>query len=238
MIMRVFIQDQHCPGDTLEITAAVRDLCVSHPDIRVNVRTTAQELWDNNPHLDKSVTRLDNDMSRQRASDHGHLGEKRTYHRRPERPSDRVRMVSMRRHDMRRHHRAADRRLRTDGGVLPPSDGIPLFADGSISGSHPVHLPLDRLDIRFRSPDLRLPSQISGLRLRKGNSGDGGVRGASRHHRPVRICFPAEQLRLRRRMRRADRHADRAGGRQRMDAARGGSHGSTQLHAELMLPFP
>lgn len=61
--MRVFIQDQHCPGDTLEITAAVRDLCVSHPDIRVNVRTTAQELWDNNPHLDKSVTRLDNDIS-------------------------------------------------------------------------------------------------------------------------------------------------------------------------------
>ena len=55
--MKVFLEDHHCPGDTLEDTAVIRDLVASNPGIQVNVETTAQELWDNNPHLDRSVTR-------------------------------------------------------------------------------------------------------------------------------------------------------------------------------------
>ena len=59
--MKLFIEDHHCPGDTLEDTAVVRDLVASNPGIQVNVETTAQELWANNPHLDRSVTRQNAD---------------------------------------------------------------------------------------------------------------------------------------------------------------------------------
>lgn len=49
---RILLTDYHCPGDTLEDTAAVHELRLSHPDIRVMVRTTAQELWDHNPEVE------------------------------------------------------------------------------------------------------------------------------------------------------------------------------------------
>lgn len=53
--MRLFLTQRQSPGDVLCLTAAVRDLKAAHPDWRINVRTSAQELWDNNPHLDGSV---------------------------------------------------------------------------------------------------------------------------------------------------------------------------------------
>ena len=59
---RLFITDYHCPGDTLEDTAAIRDLHAARPDLRINVATTAQELWDNNPNLDRSVTKANATM--------------------------------------------------------------------------------------------------------------------------------------------------------------------------------
>ena len=41
-----------CPGDTVAMTAAVRDLHLAHPDkFRTDVRTTAKELWDHNPYI-------------------------------------------------------------------------------------------------------------------------------------------------------------------------------------------
>ena len=57
MIKSVFITQHLAPGDAAMVTAAVRDLKATYPDMRINVETTAQYLWDNNPHLDRSITR-------------------------------------------------------------------------------------------------------------------------------------------------------------------------------------
>lgn len=54
--MRLLLTEPQCPGDILCMTAAVRDLRLSHPDILVNCQTSAQELWENNPHLDPRIT--------------------------------------------------------------------------------------------------------------------------------------------------------------------------------------
>ena len=54
--MRLFLNNKMAPGDTLMLTAAVRDLRKSHPEIQVNVKTSAMEFWENNPYLDRSVT--------------------------------------------------------------------------------------------------------------------------------------------------------------------------------------
>ncbi len=41
-----------CPGDVVMMTAAVRDLHLAHPGaFRTDVRTTAPQLWEHNPHL-------------------------------------------------------------------------------------------------------------------------------------------------------------------------------------------
>lgn len=60
--MRLFLINHQSPGDILMLTSAVRDLKICHSDIQINVETTAQSLWDNNPYLDKSVTKEKNDL--------------------------------------------------------------------------------------------------------------------------------------------------------------------------------
>src|SRR5262249_51157164 len=41
-----------CPGDIVMMTAAVRDLHLAHPGaFQTDVRTSAGQLWDNNPYL-------------------------------------------------------------------------------------------------------------------------------------------------------------------------------------------
>ena len=54
--MKLFLKQTQSPGDILVMTAAVRDMRKSHPDIKVNCKTSAQELWQHNPHLDTSIT--------------------------------------------------------------------------------------------------------------------------------------------------------------------------------------
>lgn len=54
--MRLYLRQHQSPGDILMLTAAVRDLKAAFPDIRVNVETTAMDLWANNPLLDPGVT--------------------------------------------------------------------------------------------------------------------------------------------------------------------------------------
>lgn len=54
--MKLFLTQHQSPGDILMLTSAVRDLKKSHPEYQINVRTSAQELWQNNPYLDHSVT--------------------------------------------------------------------------------------------------------------------------------------------------------------------------------------
>lgn len=54
--MKLFLTEKQSPGDILMMTAAVRDLKRSHPEYQINCKTSAQELWENNPYLDLSVT--------------------------------------------------------------------------------------------------------------------------------------------------------------------------------------
>ena len=53
---KIIIRNSQSPGDILMLTAAVRDLKLSYPDIAIDVRTSCGEIWENNPHL----TKLDN----------------------------------------------------------------------------------------------------------------------------------------------------------------------------------
>ena len=57
IILRHFLS----PGDVIMLTAAVRDLHLSHPNkFKTDVRTSCQELWENNPYI---VTLDDRDPS-------------------------------------------------------------------------------------------------------------------------------------------------------------------------------
>lgn len=49
---RLILKSTQSPGDIVMLTAAVRDLHRAHPGkFRTDVRTTAKQLWDHNPHL-------------------------------------------------------------------------------------------------------------------------------------------------------------------------------------------
>lgn len=61
--MKLFLTQHQSPGDILMLTSAVRDLKKSHPEISVNVSTSAMELWNNNPYLDRQVTASNCDVS-------------------------------------------------------------------------------------------------------------------------------------------------------------------------------
>jgi ADP-heptose:LPS heptosyltransferase len=50
---KVILKNFQSPGDILMITAAVRDLKLSYPDILIDVRTSVKEIWENNPYLTK-----------------------------------------------------------------------------------------------------------------------------------------------------------------------------------------
>ncbi len=52
-VRKVIFRHSLSPGDLVMMTAAVRDMKLSHPDIQIDVRTPAAELWENNPHLTK-----------------------------------------------------------------------------------------------------------------------------------------------------------------------------------------
>lgn len=61
MLNSVFIHQHLAPGDAAVLTGMVRDLKSTYPQLRINVETTAQYLWDNNPYIDKTVTRINAD---------------------------------------------------------------------------------------------------------------------------------------------------------------------------------
>jgi len=48
---KVILANGQSPGDILMLTAAVRDLKLSHPEILIDVRTPCPEIWENNPYL-------------------------------------------------------------------------------------------------------------------------------------------------------------------------------------------
>jgi len=54
---KLFIRHHLSPGDVLVMSAAIRDLCLAHGDrYEVNVETSAGEVFENNPHLNKKIT--------------------------------------------------------------------------------------------------------------------------------------------------------------------------------------
>jgi len=54
--MKIFLKQRQCPGDILMLTAAVRDLKRACPTVCVNVSTSADVLFENNPNIDREVT--------------------------------------------------------------------------------------------------------------------------------------------------------------------------------------
>ena len=54
---RLILKQWQCPGDILMLTAAVRDLKQSFPEISIDVRTPYPFLWENNPHIEKITDR-------------------------------------------------------------------------------------------------------------------------------------------------------------------------------------
>ena len=56
-IRSLYIDQGQSPGDIIMLTAAVRDIKAAYPAMRINVETTCQELWWNNPHIDPSLRR-------------------------------------------------------------------------------------------------------------------------------------------------------------------------------------
>ena len=53
MSRKVIFKNFQSPGDILMLSAAVRDLKLSYPDILIDVRTSVGEIWENNPYLTK-----------------------------------------------------------------------------------------------------------------------------------------------------------------------------------------
>lgn len=53
--MKYILKNYQSPGDIVMLTAAVRDLKLSHPEIEVDVDTSSPELWEHNPYLTRGV---------------------------------------------------------------------------------------------------------------------------------------------------------------------------------------
>lgn len=48
---KVLFKNYQSPGDILMLTAAVRDLKLSHPEVEIGVSTSCPEIWENNPYI-------------------------------------------------------------------------------------------------------------------------------------------------------------------------------------------
>ena len=48
---KIILRNYQSPGDILMLTAAVRDLKLFYPNISIDVRTIAPEIWENNPYI-------------------------------------------------------------------------------------------------------------------------------------------------------------------------------------------
>lgn len=59
--MRILITEPQAPGDIAVMTSTIRDLKKSHPEFHINCKTSAQELWYNNPYLDLTVNETNAD---------------------------------------------------------------------------------------------------------------------------------------------------------------------------------
>ena len=59
---KLFFINHQSPGDILMITSAIRDLYRAHSDkFQFNVETTAMDIWQNNPYLNRSINKQNAD---------------------------------------------------------------------------------------------------------------------------------------------------------------------------------
>jgi ADP-heptose:LPS heptosyltransferase len=54
-VLKILLKQNQSPGDILMLTAAVRDLKKAFPLFNINCKTSAQELWENNPYIDNTI---------------------------------------------------------------------------------------------------------------------------------------------------------------------------------------
>ena len=59
---RILFKNSQSPGDILMLSAAVRDLKLSHPEIEIGVSTSCGEIWENNPHIVEMDEKKDKDI--------------------------------------------------------------------------------------------------------------------------------------------------------------------------------
>ena len=50
---KIIFRNSQSPGDIMMLTAAVRDLKKSYPEFQIDCRTSASEIWENNPYITK-----------------------------------------------------------------------------------------------------------------------------------------------------------------------------------------
>lgn len=50
---KVILKQRQSPGDILSMTAAIRDLALSHPDLQIDVQSPCPEIFENCPHIRK-----------------------------------------------------------------------------------------------------------------------------------------------------------------------------------------
>ena len=58
---KVIFKNHQSPGDIIMLSAAVRDLKLSHPDILIDVDTVTPAIWENNPYI-TSLNKKEDDV--------------------------------------------------------------------------------------------------------------------------------------------------------------------------------
>lgn len=51
--VKIFFRQHQCPGDILTLTASIRDIKKAYPNALLSVKTTASDIWENNPYITK-----------------------------------------------------------------------------------------------------------------------------------------------------------------------------------------
>jgi ADP-heptose:LPS heptosyltransferase len=54
--LRITFRQGQAPGDVVVLTAAIRDLKMKFPNLQINMKTTAPQIWENNPHVSEFST--------------------------------------------------------------------------------------------------------------------------------------------------------------------------------------
>ena len=56
---KVLFKNYQSPGDILMLSAAIRDLKLSHPEIEIGLDCSCKEIYENNPYINRSIKKGD-----------------------------------------------------------------------------------------------------------------------------------------------------------------------------------